>query len=180
MVPGDLHGVRSDLVAEHDEVPAVPPGAGDQQAAVVEEMRRLGDILRARILGVQIVVGKLAEPADVVTECFEVTEGRERQHARQGHAQFIQPVVDPGRDDRLAAGQVIVQLGDRAVALQRRVEHVEAAVVPPAAGAAALQGVSARAADAPRRAVIRLRLRRLERVEQGVVTDPARARHGQT
>lgn len=152
VVPDDFRFDPRLLLAEDDQsVRRRLAGARDEQAVGAEEGAGFGDLLRAGIFPLPLQVAEPAVPRGLHADGGKRLQIGKPHDRFERDPQFVQLVAHPGRRDRLAAIEMEAPFGDRRVPALRRVEDVQAAVVPAAARAPARQGIAALADRAPHR-----------------------------
>ena len=83
----------------------------------------------------------------------------------------MKPILYLRGDNRLAAREVKIHLGNRPIAALSSIQNVESPVVPSAARGAALAGVASIADNSPQVAFERPRRQGFERIEQTAVAN---------
>ena len=112
-------------------------------------MDGLPDLLAGRVLGHAAEIRHLSEAGPLDAEALEKGPVGDVDDAVDLDGQFMQRVADLRGDHRLSACQVEAHLRERALPVERRVEHLERSIVPAVAARVEDCRIMALATDAP-------------------------------
>jgi hypothetical protein len=161
-----------DRIEEEHDVPAAPAGGGGDDPVEAHERRGGGNLLGAVVEHLAIAPWLDAEPAQLL-------HARQNDGAPGPDPELVEAVLHPRGEHRLAAGEVVVHLGDCAVRLLRAIEDRKRRRVPAAGAARAVEDRASRPDHAPHRAVKCFALDLAEGVEQAVVMGPPPIDHSE-
>jgi hypothetical protein len=160
-----------DAVEEEHEICAVRPCTRDKQSVELQEMRGCGDRLRSFII--EALVFRY-----VNTQSLQRVQLRDMQRPFGSHADTMDFVLEPARPNRLQR-QSVADLCQCAIALEARVQNLELAVrTPSTMRARSSKWLPALPGYTPRFTLERLRIDRVQRIEDRSIVNALGLRHG--
>ena len=153
------------LIEDH-KICAGPAGIGDQYSFKFEEESDFGNLLERRVFALSLDIVKSTILGHIRADFCQSTIASQIKNARKISIKLMQRLADFGGKNGLPLIGMEVRFRQCTIPLDRRIEHIETAIIPPSAGPSGSQGIKTSRYHPPQQARELCRLARIKRVYQ--------------